>query len=396
MVVTVQGCGDLLACPVRHTGLRRHDERHSRLNIYPSHLIPGTIRCCQSYHATPHPNLFRAAQLTQGGAALKLTPCWLFLLSAVMIVVGGFWYSASEENGGNMALPLIVSCTGAAIFPLMIVVVLAAVLYRALTGKRLQDIGGPAFLAAFLTAFGAGVVGSDGDESDGDAGGGGGIGGAGTGRVRVNPNPAPGPFFGPFTCWPEHPGHWRYSRHHIFGIWWRPALAPLQRLLSGFDASSGSPHNRPGERWTHMNGQVLDFSIQTNSGTILGDDGSRYDFTGAEWRERVNPSRGMRVDFVAEGGNAVAVHRAFETFPAAAGPAASLGPPGPAVKRSTCTQTATHCRHTSSPAYCWASACCWSSRSWCSPSTLTTPQLLARRSVTLSGNACPTPFRCCR
>ena len=102
---------------------------------------------------------------------MKLTPCWLFLLSAVMIVVGGFWYSASEENGGNMALPLIVSCTGAAIFPLMIVVVLAAVLYRALTGKRLQDIGGPAFLAAFLTAFGAGVGGSDGDESDGDAGG---------------------------------------------------------------------------------------------------------------------------------------------------------------------------------------------------------------------------------
>ena len=137
--------------------------------------------------------------------------------------------------------------------------------------------------------------------------------------MRVNPNPAPGPFFGPFTCWPEHPGHWRYSRHHILGIWWRPALAPLQRLLSGFDASSGSPHNRPGERWTHMNGQVLDFSIQTNSGTILGDDGSRYDFTGAEWRERVNPSRGMRVDFVAEGGNAVAVHRALETVPATAG-----------------------------------------------------------------------------
>ena len=62
-----------------------------------------------------------------------------------------------------------------------------------------------------------------------------------------------------------------------------------------------------------MNGQVLDFSIQTNSGTILGDDGNRYEFAGAEWRETDNPSRGMRVEFRAEGGNAVAVQRGSES-----------------------------------------------------------------------------------
>ena len=58
-----------------------------------------------------------------------------------------------------------------------------------------------------------------------------------------------------------------------------------------------------------MNGQVLDFSVQTNSGVISGDDGSRYNFIGSEWKETVNPSRGMRVDFEAQGDNAVSIYR---------------------------------------------------------------------------------------
>ena len=40
-----------------------------------------------------------------------------------------------------------------------------------------------------------------------------------------------------------------------------------------------------------MNGQVLDYSVQTNSGLISGDDGTRYTFIGAEWKETVTPSR---------------------------------------------------------------------------------------------------------
>ena len=32
-----------------------------------------------------------------------------------------------------------------------------------------------------------------------------------------------------------------------------------------------------------MNGQMLDYSAQTNSGLIPGDDGNRYNFVGAEW-----------------------------------------------------------------------------------------------------------------
>lgn len=58
-----------------------------------------------------------------------------------------------------------------------------------------------------------------------------------------------------------------------------------------------------------MKGQVLDFSIQTNSGIISGADGQRYTFTGAEWKPQQAPTRGMAVDFEAFGGEARAIYR---------------------------------------------------------------------------------------
>lgn len=58
-----------------------------------------------------------------------------------------------------------------------------------------------------------------------------------------------------------------------------------------------------------MKGQVLDYSIQDNSGMISGEDGLRYAFVGSEWRENVPPTRGMTVDFDVEGGNAIAIYR---------------------------------------------------------------------------------------
>ena len=59
-----------------------------------------------------------------------------------------------------------------------------------------------------------------------------------------------------------------------------------------------------------MNGQILDFTIQTSSGVISGEDGNRYDFVASEWKDSVNPSRGMRVDFEVDGNNAVSIYRA--------------------------------------------------------------------------------------
>ncbi len=60
-----------------------------------------------------------------------------------------------------------------------------------------------------------------------------------------------------------------------------------------------------------MNGQLLDYSVQTNSGLITGDDGNRYNFVGTEWKDQAIPNRGMRVDFEAQGSDAVAIYRAM-------------------------------------------------------------------------------------
>ena len=59
-----------------------------------------------------------------------------------------------------------------------------------------------------------------------------------------------------------------------------------------------------------MKGNILDYSVQANSGIISGADGSRYSFIGSEWNEATVPSRGMSVDFDVQGKKAIAVYRA--------------------------------------------------------------------------------------
>jgi TM2 domain-containing membrane protein YozV len=60
-----------------------------------------------------------------------------------------------------------------------------------------------------------------------------------------------------------------------------------------------------------MKGQVLDYSVQENSGVISGSDGNRYTFTGADWKGDVPPSRGRSVDFDAKENNAIDVYLAL-------------------------------------------------------------------------------------
>ena len=61
-----------------------------------------------------------------------------------------------------------------------------------------------------------------------------------------------------------------------------------------------------------MKGSILDFSIQTNTGIISGDDQNRYNFTGAEWRGQHPPARGDRVDFdVDNAGSAIQIFTAL-------------------------------------------------------------------------------------
>lgn len=60
-----------------------------------------------------------------------------------------------------------------------------------------------------------------------------------------------------------------------------------------------------------MTGRILDFSIQTNSGVISGDDGLRYTFTGDAWMESARaPMRGAFVDFEADGSEARGIYLA--------------------------------------------------------------------------------------
>ena len=57
-----------------------------------------------------------------------------------------------------------------------------------------------------------------------------------------------------------------------------------------------------------MKGTILDFSVQTNSGLISGDDGNRYTFEGAEWKDSKLPAKGNRVDFEGADGKAKAIY----------------------------------------------------------------------------------------
>jgi len=61
-----------------------------------------------------------------------------------------------------------------------------------------------------------------------------------------------------------------------------------------------------------MKGQVLDFSVQSNSGVISGSDGSRYTFSGADWKGDRAPVRGMAVDFEVDGSHATSIYRALD------------------------------------------------------------------------------------
>ena len=61
-----------------------------------------------------------------------------------------------------------------------------------------------------------------------------------------------------------------------------------------------------------MKGKILDFSIQTNSGLIAGEDEKRYTLFGSEWKENTPPQRGVYVDFdLNQVGQAIGVYKAL-------------------------------------------------------------------------------------
>jgi TM2 domain-containing membrane protein YozV len=60
-----------------------------------------------------------------------------------------------------------------------------------------------------------------------------------------------------------------------------------------------------------MKGQILNYSVQSNSGIISGDDNQRYRFNGADWMEYDPPRRGMQVDFDIIGTSATEIYAAL-------------------------------------------------------------------------------------
>ena len=61
-----------------------------------------------------------------------------------------------------------------------------------------------------------------------------------------------------------------------------------------------------------MKGEVLDYSVQNNSGVISGDDGARYHFVGAAWKPEKPPARGMLVDFDVQDNAAIDIYQALQ------------------------------------------------------------------------------------
>lgn len=65
-----------------------------------------------------------------------------------------------------------------------------------------------------------------------------------------------------------------------------------------------------------MKGKILDFTIQTNMGIILGNDQKRYNFVGSEWKEQQAPIRGHEVDFgINAEGHATGIYLEFTSTP---------------------------------------------------------------------------------
>jgi uncharacterized membrane protein len=73
-----------------------------------------------------------------------------------------------------------------------------------------------------------------------------------------------------------------------------------------------------------MQGTIIGFDPDTNTGAISGEDGRRYDFVRLEWRGAGAPQRGMAVDFLAIGSEARQIYPAAPQFDLAEGDGAKL------------------------------------------------------------------------
>ncbi len=68
-----------------------------------------------------------------------------------------------------------------------------------------------------------------------------------------------------------------------------------------------------------MKGKILDYSFQSSSGVITGDEGNRYSFQNQDWKGEKLPARGMSVDFTTEDDVAREIYLSLDAAPAVSG-----------------------------------------------------------------------------
>ena len=73
----------------------------------------------------------------------------------------------------------------------------------------------------------------------------------------------------------------------------------------------------PLQRKNTMRGQVLDYTFHKNEGLISATDGSRYTFSGSEWKDDTPPARGISVDFEVQANSAIGIYRVQAKWPVA-------------------------------------------------------------------------------
>lgn len=81
-----------------------------------------------------------------------------------------------------------------------------------------------------------------------------------------------------------------------------------------------------------MEGVILDFNLDSSTGVVRCNQGTRYNFTLEEWKSSDLPKPGERVDFVPDGERAGNLYRVQSQVPAAAQPQAAspFAPPAAA------------------------------------------------------------------
>ena len=67
-----------------------------------------------------------------------------------------------------------------------------------------------------------------------------------------------------------------------------------------------------------VKGRVLGYQPQTDNGTIVGEDGVRYNFVGAQWRDPYPPNQGTYVEFGVQANPEGGVAQAIDIYRATA------------------------------------------------------------------------------